>query len=169
MRTNLSPFNAARIFYHSCIQKSRGIYNFFLRFFGYFAILTGILPDERVVAVKTGKWILLIGLVQVLCLGLSMYFLIPRDASTHAQILSDGQILRTVDLRIDQEITVPSPDGGHNVVTVRQGSIAVTGATCPDHYCMKRGFCNNGTDIVCLPNRLVIRFLGEQDIDAVIG
>ena len=47
--------------------------------------------------------------------------------------------------------------------------IAVTAATCPDHYCMHRGFCDRGTQIVCLPNRLVIRFLGEQNIDAVAG
>ena len=118
---------------------------------------------------KTGKWIVLISILLALCLGLSAWFLMPRDASTHAQIISDGQILHTVDLRLDQEFTVPSSGGGHNIVTVRQGAIAVTDATCPDHYCMKRGFCNRGTDIVCLPNRLVIRFLGEQEIDAVIG
>ena len=118
---------------------------------------------------KTGKWIVLIGILLALCLGLSAWFLMPRDASTHAQIISDGQILRTVDLRLDQEFTVPSSGGGHNIVTVRQGAIAVTDATCPDHYCMKRGFCDRGTDIVCLPNRLVIRFLGEQTIDAVVG
>ena len=140
-----------------------------MRFFGYFAILTGILPAERVVTVKTGKWIALIGLVLVLCVGLSVWFLMPRTASTHAQILSDGQILRTCDLRLDQEFTVPSPNGGSNVITIRDGRIAVTEATCPDHYCMKRGFCDSGVDIVCLPNRLVIRFVGVQDIDAVIG
>ena len=93
----------------------------------------------------------------------------PRKAATHAQILSDGKVLKTVDLGIDQEFTVPSADGGYNIVTVHQGAIAVTDATCPDHYCMKRGFCVSGTDIVCLPNRLVIRFTGEQEIDAVIG
>ena len=118
---------------------------------------------------KTAKWIVLIGLVLALCIGLSIFFLMPGEAATHAQILSDGQILRTCDLRVDQEFTVPSPNGGHNVVTVRKGMIAVTDATCPDHYCMKRGFCDSGTDIVCLPNRLVIRFVGEQDIDMVIG
>ena len=118
---------------------------------------------------NTGKWIVLIGLVLALCVGLSIFFLIPREASTHAQILSDGQILQTVDLNVDQEITVHAPNGGHNIVTVRQGAIAVTEATCPDHYCMKRSFCDSGADIVCLPNRLVIRFVGEQDIDAVIG
>ena len=117
----------------------------------------------------TKKWVILIGLVLVLSLGLSVWFLMPREASTHAQIISDGNILKIVDLRIDQEFTVPSSDGGYNIVTVHQGAIAVTEASCPDHYCMKRGFCDSGTDIVCLPNRLVIRFTGQQEIDAVIG
>ena len=52
---------------------------------------------------------------------------------------------------------------------VENGKIGVCEATCPDHYCMKRGFCNSGTEIVCLPNRLTIRFLGQQEIDAVVG
>ena len=109
------------------------------------------------------------GILLVLCIGLSVWFLMPREASTHAQILSDGKLLKTVDLGIDQEFTIPSADGGYNIVTVHQGAIAVTDATCPDHYCMKRGFCDSGTDIVCLPNRLVIRFTAEQEIDAIIG
>ena len=51
----------------------------------------------------------------------------------------------------------------------KDGKIAVTEASCPDHYCMKRGFCNSGTEIVCLPNRLVIQFLDAQEIDAAVG
>ena len=54
-------------------------------------------------------------------------------------------------------------------LAVKDGKIAVTQATCPDHYCMKRGFCHSGADIVCLPNRLVIHFTAAQEIDAVIG
>ena len=79
------------------------------------------------------------------------------------------QVIKTVDLRIDQEFTVENGNHGYNAITVRDGKIGVSEATCPDHYCMKRGYCNSGTEIVCLPNRLVIRFLGEQEIDAIVG
>ena len=34
---------------------------------------------------------------------------------------------------------------------------------------MHRGFCSGGMQIVCLPNRLVIEFVAEQEIDGVIG
>ena len=118
---------------------------------------------------KTGIWILLLIALLVACLGLSIPLLMPGEAAPHAEIVSDGQVLRTVDLRVNQEFTVDAPNGGRNVVTVRDGKIAVTEASCPDHYCMHRGFCDSGAQIVCLPNRLVIRFVGTQEIDAVVG
>ena len=118
---------------------------------------------------KTKSWILLFALILILSLGASFYLFSPGEASTHAEITSYGQVIKTVDLRINQEFTVEHAGGGYNIVTVTDGKIGVTDASCPDHYCMKRGFCNSGTEIVCLPNRMTIRFLGVQEIDAVVG
>jgi len=118
---------------------------------------------------KTKTWILLFAILLVVCAGLSIPLLFPGETATHAEISSQGQILKTVALAVDQEFEVTTPSGGRNVVTVKDGKIAVTEATCPDHYCMQRGYCSSGTQIVCLPNRLVIRFLGKQSIDAVVG
>lgn len=116
---------------------------------------------------KTKHWIFLFALLLLVCAGLSLYFLRPGDAATFAEISSQGQILQTIDLSRDQEFTLETPDGGYNVVTVRSGKIAVTQANCPDQYCVKRGFCSSGAQIVCLPHRLVIRFLSSQSIDSV--
>ena len=116
---------------------------------------------------KTKFWIAILALTVLLCLGLTLLTMGGEEAS-RAKITSDGKLLRIVDLAIDQEFTVETTDG-YNVVTVRDGKIAVTEASCPDHYCMARGFCNNGAQIVCLPNRLVIEFLGEAEIDGIVG
>ena len=118
---------------------------------------------------KTKTWILLFALILIVSLGASFYLFSPGETSTHAEITSYGQVIKTVDLRINQEFTIEHAGGGYNVVTVTDGKIGVTDASCPDHYCMKRGFCNSGTEIVCLPNRMTIRFLGVQEIDAVVG
>jgi hypothetical protein len=118
---------------------------------------------------KTRTWILIFALLLVICLGASFAFLMPGEASSLAEITSHGQVVKTVDLRHNQEFTIEGSNGSYNVITVENGKIAVTNASCPDHYCMKRGFCNSGTEIVCLPNRMTIRFLGQQEIDAVIG
>jgi len=117
---------------------------------------------------KTKFWVLLFALLLLICGALSLPLLLPGEAATHAEIVSDGQVMHIVDLRIDRKIIIDS-SYGTNTITVRDGKIAVTEADCPDHYCMQRGYCNSGAQIVCLPNRLVIRFTGEPAIDAVIG
>ena len=118
---------------------------------------------------KTKYWIILFAALLLICTGFSISLLLPGDAATHAEIISDGTLLQTLDLRIDREFQVSVGGVGYNLLTVKDGKIAVTEASCPDHYCMHRGYCNSGADIVCLPNRLVIRFVGEQAIDAIVG
>ena len=113
---------------------------------------------------KTKFWIMLFGAVAAVCIFLSLP-LLHTEQARFARISSRGVEVKTVDLMIDQEFTVD----GKNTITVKDGKIAVTWADCPDHYCMKRGYCDGGTDIVCLPNRLVIEFLGDQEVDAAIG
>ncbi len=113
---------------------------------------------------KTKFWIILFAVIAAACLALSLP-LFQQEQARFARITSKGETVKTVDLSIDQEFTVD----GKNTVTVSGGKIAVTWADCPDHYCMKRGFCSGGTDIVCLPNRLVISFVGEQEVDAAVG
>ena len=117
---------------------------------------------------KTKAWVAVICALLAVCVGLSLPMFLGREPAIQARILSDGAVVRTVLLSIDTEFTVPAPGGGHNVVTVRNGAIAVTEATCPDNYCMHRGFCDGGSSIVCLPNRLVIEFFGEQEVDFVV-
>ena len=113
---------------------------------------------------KTKNWILLFAALAAVCIVFSLP-LLAQEQAAYAEIRVDGELVRTVDLSVDQEFTV----NGKNTVTVRDGAIAVTWADCPDHYCMKRGYCTGGTDIVCLPNRMVISFVGEQEIDAAVG
>ena len=118
---------------------------------------------------KTKYWIALLGVVLAFCLGLSFFLLMPGEAAAYAEIISDGKILHTVDLRIDRQIYISNGIGGRNMIQIKDGKIGVTEANCPDHYCMHRGFCNGGTQIVCLPNRLVIEFVAEQEIDGMVG
>ena len=118
---------------------------------------------------KTKTWIILLALLLLLSIGLSIPLLLPGEDAAFASIRSQGRLIRTVDLSIDQEFAVDAPNGGRNVITVKDGRIAVTDATCPDHYCMHRGFCSGGTQIVCLPNQLTIAFEGPQEVDGIVG
>ena len=109
----------------------------------------------------------MLGLLLAVCVALSIFFFMPRQADW-AEVYSDGKLLYTLDLHTDTQVTVTLGDGV-NTITVQDGKIAVTQANCPDGYCMKRGFCDSGVQIVCLPNRLVLKFVGAQTVDAVVG
>ncbi len=117
---------------------------------------------------KTKYWIALLAVALFLSILATYLLLGSGEAASRARITSDSTLVRVVDLSVDQEFTVETEDG-YNIVTVKDGKIAVTEASCPDHYCMARGFCSSGAQIVCLPNRLVIEFLGEAEIDGAVG
>lgn len=116
---------------------------------------------------KTKIWIIILASVLLICLGLSFWLLQPRSAAA-VEIWSEGKLMKTVLLSADQTFTVET-EKGVNVITVSGGKVAVTEANCPDKYCMARGFCSGGTQIVCLPNRLVLKFTGETAVDGVTG
>ncbi len=118
---------------------------------------------------KTKYWVALLTATLLACAGLCIPLLFPGEAAPYAEIISDGQLIQVVDLKIRQEIHVATDNGGENTITVRDGKIGVTQANCPDHYCMERGMCSSGMQIVCLPNRLIIRFRGQQSVDSVTG
>lgn len=117
---------------------------------------------------KTKYWIILFAVLFAVCICLSLWLFRVGDSCTYAEIRSEGKLIGTVDLRFDQSFTVESTRGT-NTITVADGKIAVTDASCPDHFCMKRGALNSGSDIICLPNQLVIHFVGEESLDATAG
>ena len=117
---------------------------------------------------KTRTWIILLCAALLACAGLSIWLLLPGEPAAQAEVWLDGELYQTVELNKEQEFTVEGPYGT-NTVTVRDGKVAVTAASCPDHYCIERGFCDGGAQIVCLPNRLVIKFVGEQEVDGAAG
>ena len=90
-----------------------------------------------------------------------MFNTIYADKKRLSEIISEGKVLYTLSLSVDQSVTVTTALGT-NTVTIENGAVAVTEADCPDHYCMQRGWCRSGTDIVCLPHRVVITVRTEQ-------
>ncbi len=114
---------------------------------------------------KTRSWILLIAGVLAVCVALSVVLLLPQPDAKYAKVYSRGKLVHTLDLSVDREVVVTT-ELGTNVITVKDGAVAVTQADCPDGYCMDRGFCKSGVQIVCLPHQLVIQFAGEPDVDA---
>ena len=116
---------------------------------------------------KTKSWILLLA---VIFLGLAaivarQYFGAKPTGS--AEVWADGALVRTLDLSEDGEYRIET-DRGWNVLTVSNGRVAVTAASCPDGDCIRCGERNSDPPIVCLPNRLSIQFSEQGEVDGVV-
>lgn len=84
-----------------------------------------------------------------------------------AEVILNGEVIRTIPLSEDCEFTVKSNEG-YNIVTVKNGAVSVTEADCPDKVCVRTGAISGGAvPIVCLPHKLEIRIVGgSAEIDA---
>lgn len=58
-------------------------------------------------------------------------------------------------------------NGKKNIIRIENHEIFISDAECPDHTCIKMGKLSN-SPIVCLPNKLVIEFADNDEIDAEV-
>ena len=117
---------------------------------------------------KTKYWVILFLILLAVCAVCCAIFFRGGEKPL-AEISSDGEVICTVDLRIDQDMEIKSETGGTNLIVVENEQIRVKEASCPDQVCVQRGACSGGAPVVCLPNRLVITFLGESNLDVSTG
>lgn len=94
----------------------------------------------------------------------TVYVMKPSDSKL-VEVVQDGTVIYTFDLSTaeDQTITVESADGSSsNTITISNGQICISDAECPDKTCVKTGVLKSDSiPIVCLPNKLIIRFCDE--------
>ncbi len=86
-----------------------------------------------------------------------------------AIITVDGKKYKEVDLSFDDTFLIETAKGT-NKVCIKENTIYIEEATCPDKLCVKHGKLNNKYDsIVCLPHKVVIEYKTSADVDAVVG
>lgn len=114
----------------------------------------------------------LLAIVIVLLLAAAVFFLFLPKADTpgvRANIYQNGELVQSLPLSQDGEFTV---SGAYtNIITVRDGQIAITDSTCPGGDCVRCGWLDTpGRTIVCLPNGLEIRIYGAvSGVDFAVG
>lgn len=117
--------------------------------------------------------ILVIIIAAILLLGvIGSVLVLTRSGGDTVQIISDGEVLYTVDLRTAADTTIEIDYHGHtNTVQILSGRIRVLSADCPDGTCVHMGWLHSAAaPIVCLPHHLVIRYADPVGaVDAVTG
>lgn len=109
---------------------------------------------------KNRIWILIFSAVLLVCVFAWMYISNFSDSKV-VGIYQNGSLVEKVDLNTvtaPREITLTG-DSGKNVILLSQGSIKMKSAECPDKICVNHGeLANSASPIVCLPNKIVIKF-----------
>ena len=107
------------------------------------------------------KRIVICGIGIIFAVSLILSFLILRPSSKRrVEIVQEDVVIDTIDLdRAENQEFIIYYKGSSNTVHIEDGEIWVSDAECPDHTCMKMGkLYSESLPIVCLPNRLIIRF-----------
>ena len=118
-------------------------------------------------------WIVVFSFVALLCLGVWLFISNVSSPSKVVGIYKDGSLVEKIDLNSvtgEREITL-SGDLGDNVILVSNGRIEMKSADCPDKICVEHGeLKSSSSPIVCLPNKVVIKFEENTDgADAKTG
>lgn len=118
-------------------------------------------------------WIIVFSVVALLCLAIWLFISNASSLSMIVGIYKDGSLVEKIDLNSvtgEREITL-SGDFGDNVILVSNGRIEMKSADCPDKLCVKHGeLKSSSSPIVCLPNKVVIKFEENTDgADAKTG
>ncbi|MGN0460334.1 MAG: NusG domain II-containing protein [Ruminococcus sp.] len=122
---------------------------------------------------KNRIWIILFSVVAVLCLGVWLFISNASSPSKVVGIYQNGSLVEKIDLNSvtgQREITI-SGEYGDNVILVSNGHIEMKSADCPDKICVEHGeLKSSASPIVCLPNKVVIKFEdGTDGADAKTG
>ena len=114
-------------------------------------------------------WVIILGGVLVVSLAAS--FALGLTPAERGLVYLDGVLVERFDLTgFSYRSFMVEGESGYNVIEVEDGRVRVSDADCPNGYCVRQGWVTGGAvPIVCLPNRLLIRFDGGSlpDIDAV--
>ncbi len=125
--------------------------------------------SSRRLPLKTADLILVGGLLVVA----TVLFLVLGRWSAQGRTVEvqvDGVAVATLPLDVDTTYSIDGIGGGHNTLVIADGKATVTEATCPDGVCVRhRAIDRAGQSIICLPNKVVVKVVGEPIVDAEAG
>ena len=86
-----------------------------------------------------------------------------RQEGSIAQVRIDGKLYGNYSLTEEQTINLRGEDFV-SLLVIRDGAADMTEADCPDQICVKhRPVRFRGETIVCLPHKLVVEIISEQE------
>lgn len=118
------------------------------------------------------KWgdFVIIAVVLLLAAALTAWFALgTSDGQLYAEVWQDDVLVERVKLtdETDREIDLD----GHNVIVLAGKTARMESADCHDQVCVRTGTLTRAGQVaVCLPNRVILKIVGEtSEIDAIVS
>lgn len=125
----------------------------------------------KITNIRVNKKELIIVVILTMIALISFFFFRISGQGAMVEIKIAQKLFGTYDLSIDQEVNI-SDDEGHLLLVsvIKDGMIKVVSSNCADKICIDEGSIKlTGQTIVCLPNKVVIKIIGEDEtIDGVL-
>lgn len=112
--------------------------------------------------------VFIVALLIVCAIGL-IYLFIFRESGDKVKVTVGGDLYGVYSLSQDMEEDIRTGENGEqlNRLVIRDGKAYMERATCPDKICVNhRPVFRNSESIVCLPNRVVITVIKDDDTDS---
>lgn len=105
-------------------------------------------------------------LIITITLITTLLFLVPTRNSNYAYVYYESTLIKEISLDKDDKYIVQGYNGDV-VIEVKNKKIRVVDENSNNHLCSKQGFTNS-IPIVCLPNKIVIDFSNDNNLDTVM-
>lgn len=118
------------------------------------------------------RWGDFVIIAAVLLAAAALAFFLAMQAAgdrLYAEIWKDGELTQRVALTPDTRETIDLD--GHNTIVLDGLTARMAGADCRDQVCVRTGTLSRaGQAAVCLPNRVVLKLVGEKnEVDAIVS
>lgn len=118
---------------------------------------------------KTKKDLLLVIILLIIAAaGFAINNFIRLAPASYVEVSVDGQVQYQLDINQDTELLINGWNGGTNHLIVKDHTIWIDEASCPDKRCIHQGkitageFQLNGQLISCRPHRLIVRIVSQE-------
>lgn len=103
--------------------------------------------------------------VFIIAAALAIYFM-TKPTGSEVYIYKDGKLFEAVSLSTEKTVKIDE----HITVKISGGAAYVLKSDCKGQDCVKAGKISKvGEMIVCLPNKVVIKILGDGEVDYITG
>ena len=126
----------------------------------------------RQMRVKMSFWDIVV--IVAICIAALLIALIPLFAQNEGSFVkvTAGLSAESVLLPLEEDGLHTFESNGHTLtIEIKEGSVSVIDATCPDRVCISSGRISRGGEIiVCVPSMITIEILSEnEEADYVVG